>query len=75
MRFVKHFVVAACTAAFVAAAVAPMAIGQEKKLTPQQERMKDCSTKWNAEKAKTGVKGRAAHNKFMSSCLKKKGTA
>jgi hypothetical protein len=32
--------------------------------------MKDCGAKWQAEKAKTGVKGRAAYRKFVSECLK-----
>jgi hypothetical protein len=33
--------------------------------------MKDCGAKWKEEKASTGVKGRAAYNKFMRQCLKK----
>jgi type II secretory pathway component PulL len=44
-----------------------------KPLTPQQQKMKDCAAKWNEEKAAKKVSGRAAHNKFMSGCLK--GTA
>jgi uncharacterized membrane protein len=43
---------------------------QEKKLTVQQQKMRDCAAKWKEEKAKTDVKGREAHNKFMSGCLK-----
>jgi hypothetical protein len=42
----------------------------EKKLTTQQQRMKDCGAKWQDEK-KAGAKGRSAYRKFMSSCLKK----
>src|SRR5262249_20239779 len=33
--------------------------------------MKDCAGKWQDEKARTGVKGRAAYRKFMGDCLKK----
>jgi hypothetical protein len=44
-----------------------------KPLTPQQQKMKDCAAKWNEEKTAKKVSGRAAHNKFMSGCLK--GTA
>jgi ABC-type glycerol-3-phosphate transport system substrate-binding protein len=44
-----------------------------KPLTPQQQKMKDCAAKWNEEKTVKKVSGRAAHNKFMSGCLK--GTA
>jgi len=44
----------------------------EKKLTPQQQKMKDCAAQWNARKDKTKVKGRKAYNDFMSGCLKKK---
>jgi hypothetical protein len=45
-----------------------------KPLTPQQQKMKDCAGKWKEEKANTGVKGRAAYNKFMRECLKKTAT-
>jgi hypothetical protein len=45
-----------------------------KALTPQRQKMKDCATKWKDEKASTGVKGRAAYNKFMRACLKKPAT-
>lgn len=41
-----------------------------KKLTPQQQKMKDCAAKWGEEKKAKNVKGRAAYNKFMSGCLK-----
>jgi mannitol-specific phosphotransferase system IIBC component len=43
----------------------------EKKLTAQQQKMKDCAAKWKDEKAQKKVKGRAEYNKFMSGCLKK----
>jgi hypothetical protein len=52
----------------VAQAAAPKAA--PKQLTPQQQKMKDCAAKWQDEKAKTGVKGRAAYRKFLSTCLK-----
>jgi hypothetical protein len=42
----------------------------EKKLTPQQQKMKDCSAKWQDEKKAKKVSGKTAHNKFMSTCLK-----
>ena len=44
---------------------------KEKKLTPQQQRMKDCAAKWKEEKKTKNVKGREAYRKFLSSCLKK----
>jgi hypothetical protein len=66
----KRIFAAALATAFLAVAAAPMASAEDKKLTPQQQKMKDCSAKWKDEKAKTGVKGRDAHNKFMSGCLK-----
>jgi hypothetical protein len=41
-----------------------------KKVTPQQQKMKDCAGKWQEEKKAKKVSGRAAYNKFMSGCLK-----
>jgi hypothetical protein len=49
----------------------PAPAATAKALTPQRQRMKDCGAKWKEEKASTGVKGRAAYNKFMRQCLKK----
>ncbi len=66
----KHFIAAALATAFLAVSVAQPAIAQEKKLTAQQQKMKDCAAKWKDEKAKNNVKGREAYNKFMSGCLK-----
>ncbi len=63
-------VAAALAAAFLAVSVAPPAFAQDKKLTPQQEKMRDCAGKWKAEKAAKNLKGRDAHRKFMSECLK-----
>jgi FKBP-type peptidyl-prolyl cis-trans isomerase len=42
----------------------------EKKMTPQQQKMKDCAAKWKEEKATKKVSGRAAYRTFMSGCLK-----
>ena len=44
---------------------------EKKKLTPQQQRMKDCAAKWKDEKKAKNVKGREAYRKFLSTCLKK----
>jgi len=41
-----------------------------KKLTPQQQKMKDCAGKWGDYKKEKKVKGRTEYNKFMSGCLK-----
>jgi predicted membrane protein len=43
----------------------------KKEPTPQQLKMKDCSVKWGEEKKAKNVKGKKAHNEFMSNCLKK----
>ena len=42
----------------------------EKKLTAQQQKMKDCGAKWQAYKKEKNVKGRAEYRKFQSTCLK-----
>ena len=42
----------------------------EKKLTPQQQKMKDCASKWADYKKEKNVKGRAEYRKFTSTCLK-----
>jgi len=76
----KSVLAAALAAGLVVALAAPGLAGSEirlaqaapsKPLTPQQQKMKDCAGKWQDEKAKTGVKGRAAYRKFMGDCLKK----
>jgi hypothetical protein len=48
----------------------PAAAPAEKKLSPQQAKMKECGAKWQAHKKEAKVSGRAEHRKFMSSCLK-----
>ena len=42
----------------------------EKKVTPQQQKMKDCAGKWGDYKKEKNVKGQAEYRKFMSGCLK-----
>jgi hypothetical protein len=41
-----------------------------KKLTPQQQKMKDCGAKWQDYKKEKNVKGRAEYQKFLKTCLK-----
>jgi hypothetical protein len=64
-----RFVSASLAAAFLAVATVHPVVAEEKKVTPQQQKMKDCSTKWKEEKAAKKLPG-SEHNKFMSSCLK-----
>ena len=49
------------------------AAAAKKDLTPQQQKMKDCSAKWKDEKVAKKVSGKKAHNAFMSTCLKGNG--
>ena len=75
----KALLAAAIATALVTAPLAPV-LAQDKpakteskttkKLTPQQQKMKDCAAKWGDEKKAKKVSGRAAYNKFMSGCLK-----
>lgn len=66
------------TAAFAAALLTvPAAPGYaqadqkpEKKVSAQQQKMRDCASKWGEHKKTNDVKGRAEYNKFMSDCLK-----
>ena len=71
---ISRLVTAVAAAAFLTGAtMAPtiaMAEAAKKELTPQQQKMKDCSAKWKDEKAAKKVSGKKAHNEFMSSCLK-----
>ena len=67
----KHVVAAAIAGALIACPAASFAqTAPAKKLTPQQQKMKDCSAKWGDYKKEKNVKGKAAHNKFMGECLK-----
>ena len=69
----KRTVAAALAFAVLAVTAMPMAGAEEKKLTPQQQKFKDCAASWKDEKAKTDAKGRAAYRKYMGECLKKQG--
>jgi len=63
----------AAAAFLIGATLAPTVATAEaakKELTPQQQKMKDCSAKWKDEKAAKKVSGKKAHNAFMSTCLK-----
>jgi len=44
---------------------------KEKKLTPAQQRMKDCGAKWQEHKKETGEKTKDQYNSFLKKCLKK----
>ena len=57
-------------AAFLASATIYPAVAEDKKITPQQQKMKDCAGKWKEEKATKHVSGRAEYQKFMKGCLK-----
>jgi Ni/Co efflux regulator RcnB len=74
----KHVLAAALAAALIGASVAP-GVAQAateksqksaKKLTPQQQKMKDCGAKWQEHKKAQNVKGQTEYRKFLSGCLK-----
>ena len=73
---VAALITAPLTPAFAQAATeksekaAKKAAKSGKKLTAQQQKMKDCAPKWAAHKKEKNVKGRAEYRKFMSTCLK-----
>jgi hypothetical protein len=62
---------AVLAAAFIAGASVHPAVAQDKKVTPQQQKMKECAAKWKDEKAAKHVSGQAEYRKFMSACLKR----
>jgi hypothetical protein len=67
----KHVLAAVLAAALLSIPAAPVdAATAEKKLTPQQQKMKDCAGKWGGYKKEKNVKGRVEYRKFMSTCLK-----
>jgi hypothetical protein len=82
----KHLLAAAVAAALIGVPLAPAfaqaatektekkaaakPAKAEKKLTAQQQKMKDCGPKWADYKKEKNVKGRAEYRKFMSTCLK-----
>ena len=74
----KRVLAAALAAGLVVALAPPGLAGSEirlaqaapsKPLTPQQQKMKDCTGKWQDEKTKTGAKGRTTYRKFMGECV------
>ena len=70
---ISRLVAVTAAALLIGTAAAPTAsaeMAKKKELTPQQQKMKDCSAKWKDEKAVKKVSGRKAHNEFMSTCLK-----
>ena len=66
----QRFVALAFATVFSAVTLAEPGLAQDKPLSPQQQKMKDCAAKWKEEKAKTNVKGREAYRTFMGSCMK-----
>ena len=76
MRILKAAIAAAflfgavATPTFTMAEMAKKEEPKKKELTPQQQKMKDCSAKWGEEKKAKKVSGKKAHNAFMSGCLK-----
>jgi hypothetical protein len=83
---IKNMLAAALTAALMTAPMAPARAQSSapaaeksekkadtktaKKLTPQQQKMKDCGAKWQEYKKEKNVKGRAEYQKFLKTCLK-----
>jgi len=72
---ISRLVTAAVAATFlVGTAITPTVswaeMAKKKELTPQQQKMKDCSAKWGDYKKEKKVSGKTEHNKFMSTCLK-----
>jgi hypothetical protein len=66
----KHTILAALAALAILATAPLNPAMAEKKLSPQQMKMKDCGAKWTAHKKAANVSGRTEHRKFMSGCLK-----
>ena len=79
----KHLFAAAVACALVTGPAAPSfaqtatektekkaAKKPSKKQSAQQQKMKDCATKWGDHKKEKKVSGRTEHRKFMSECLK-----
>ena len=66
----KGIVALTFATAVLAVSSAQPGVAQDKPLTQQQQKMKDCAAKWKDEKVKTNVKGREAYRTFMSSCMK-----
>jgi hypothetical protein len=67
----KTLLATALAACLITATAAPSyAEKSEKKLTAQQQKMKDCGPKWAEYKKTNNVKGRAEYRKFLKTCLK-----
>jgi hypothetical protein len=67
----KSVLAAAFAAVLISAPLASVgAATAEKKVTPQQQKMKDCGAKWQEHKKTANVKGQAEYRKFLSGCLK-----
>jgi Ni/Co efflux regulator RcnB len=78
LKYVLTAVVAAALVAIPAAPSLAQAAAEKtekakrsaaKKLTPQQQKMKDCGAKWQDYKKEKNVKGRAEYSKFLKTCL------
>jgi beta-phosphoglucomutase-like phosphatase (HAD superfamily) len=71
---ISRLIAATATAVLIGTATVPTSawaeMAKKKELTPQQQKMKDCSAKGKDEKAAKKVSGKKAHDEFMSSCLK-----
>ena len=71
----KHVLAAALAVALITVPAAP-ALAQakaekaEKKLSPQQQKMKDCGVKWQEHKKAHNVKGQKEYRKFLGGCMK-----
>src|SRR5262245_6166465 len=66
----RSILAAALLVLAAAAPTATVAATAQKEMSPQQQKMKDCSAKWGEEKKTKNVSGKKAHNEFMSKCLK-----
>jgi hypothetical protein len=66
----KHSIVAALAALAILATAPLNPAMAEKKLTAQQQKMKDCGAKWQTHKTTANVKGKKEYQKFLSGCLK-----
>jgi Ni/Co efflux regulator RcnB len=70
LRSLRLHSILAAALLVAAAPTATLAATAKKEMTPQQQKMKDCSAKWGEEKKTKKVSGKKAHNEFMSTCLK-----
>lgn len=61
---------AAAMAATLLVASATPTMADDKRLTPQQQKMKDCTVQWKIKKQAESVSGRVAYSDYMRSCLR-----